>query len=72
MEEFFNFFLMFSIYKTQHCPSYVCLQNVLQNFTDALNSKFWEPKGGMWDSFLSTVSLAEDAQATAAWTVKCL
>ena len=75
MEEFFNclvFFLMFSIYKTQNWPPYVCLQNILQKFTDTLNSKFWEPMGGKWDPFLSTVSLVEGAQAADTWTVKCL
>lgn len=36
----------------QNWSPYVCLQNILQNFTDTSNSKFWEPMGGMWDFFL--------------------
>lgn len=73
MEEFLTIlFLMFSIDKTQNWPPYVCLQNIPPNFADTLNSKFWELTGGMWDSFLCTVSLAEGAQATATQTVKRL
>lgn len=36
----------------QNWSPYVCLQNILQNFIDTSNSKFWEPMGGTWDFFL--------------------